>query len=102
MEVDADNEFWNSLELISTAADGFSDVFTSYLKSDRTGESHGTTDTACQVVSNQTLPITSIISRIQAEESDSEPDDGSHPPPTHTGGKWKPQARIDSQEIQTM
>lgn len=101
MDTETDQEFWNSLELISTAPDGFSDVLTSYLKSragdnnPSAGPSHIKGHQGCDVQEVRSLPITTIISRIQAEESDSEDNEvdelvTARPPPSHTGGKWKP------------
>ena len=92
MELDAetDSEFWTSLNLISTQPDEeivFSDAFTSYLRKSPTGSA-----ASCKVLETKSLPITSIISRIQAEDSGSEDgfDQQIHPPPSHTGGKWRP------------
>ena len=98
MDTETDQEFWNSLELISTNPDSLNEVLCSYLKSNSEPDSSDSNKTnrqqGCDVQAVRSLPITTIISRIQAEESDGEEGDSdrleAHPPPNHTGGKWKP------------
>ncbi|KAF6019799.1 hypothetical protein EB796_021889 [Bugula neritina] len=77
MDIEVDHEFWTSLKGKTELKDDTKVV------------------DKCKVAEARSLPITTIISRIQAEDSGSDSDyetadGGHHPPPSHTGGKWKP------------
>lgn len=98
MDVEVDHEFWTSLKLISARSEE-ENTFGTTLHSYSRGKTELKDDTKvvdkCKVAEARSLPITTIISRIQAEDSGSDSDyetadGGHHPPPSHTGGKWKP------------